>query len=293
MPIDFLNPLSTTPANGKLSISGASKASKTIKAAKPANAAKGLKAPITKAAMIEGSKDVSGIELRLVPPYIKDNHTERVWPFPGFAKLYCLTIVVSDAVNQLAGAIDLKGFPRIGDNEYLPINKTIFYWQTENETDKSPSQVHAFCSIIKSKEGLRDAGKILSDIKDDKQYKDLAGTLSSIAKDATRFNMVADTIMQLAGIVGRYLGSVEDKPIGTVINSYTTLHGDFDNAGITSLLYNTPDVDFKFELIVRNKTAEAAAVKASAKASGPARAMATKKSKKEKEEAVDVDMQPL
>src|SRR5215203_2266331 len=96
-------------------------------------------------ASIPSAKDISGIEIRLLPPYIIDNRTERIWPFPGYARLYCLVIVVSDVDNQMAGNIDLKGFQRIGDREHLPINKTIFYWQQKSKTETSPTQVHVMC----------------------------------------------------------------------------------------------------------------------------------------------------
>jgi len=49
------------------------------------------------------SGDVAGIELRMLPPLIRDNHTLSCWPFPGRARLYCLTLVISDAANQLTG----------------------------------------------------------------------------------------------------------------------------------------------------------------------------------------------
>ncbi|MEO6001152.1 MAG: hypothetical protein ABIN89_30140 [Chitinophagaceae bacterium] len=267
MAINFLDPESTTVLNGILRGS--------TSAASPV-----LNNIIT-------SKDVSGIEVRMLPPFIKDNHTERIWPFPGLAQMYCLTIVVSDVTNQLAGAIDLKGFPRMGDNEFLPMNKTIFYWQSENDTDKGPSQIHVFCSIIKSKKSLRDVAKVLGEMKDDDGYKGLIGSLSSLTKTAAQFNVVTDIILELAGVVGKYLGNVEDKPIGTVINSYTTLHGDFDNAGISPLLYNTPDTDFKFEVVVRNK----AILQALAKGQ-PAGAIAELRIDNNGDE-VNVDMTPL
>ncbi len=201
---------------------------------------------------IESSDDVTGIEIRMLPPFIKDNGTPAVWPFPGYARFYCLTIVVSDVDNQLAGSIDLKGFQRIGDNEHLPINKTIFYWQSQAATDKAPNQIHVMCSIIKSKKDLRDVGNILASVKSDDNYKTLMGTLKSIAKNAAKFTVVTDIITQIAGIVGGFLGKVEDKPLATVINSYTTLHGDFDKIGITPLVYPTRNADFHFHLVVRD-----------------------------------------
>jgi hypothetical protein len=231
-------------------------------------------------AVIQSSADVSGIEVRLLPPLIKDNHTTKIFPFPGYSKLYCLTIVVSDVTNQLAGTIDIKGFPRIGDNEYLPVNKTIFYWQQEKPEEKSPSQIHVFTSVIKSKEALRDVGTILTSVKSDTNYQGLVGSLGKLATDATVYGTVADIVMQVAGIVGKYLGNVEDKAIGTVINSYTTLHGDFDKLGNNKISYPTRDVGFDFEITVRD----------SSPATGE-KAMAEKK--KEAPEKVIVDMTAL
>ncbi|MEO8583795.1 MAG: hypothetical protein ABI415_08355 [Flavitalea sp.] len=240
---------------------------------------------------IQNSKEVDGIEIRMLPPLIKDNHTARIFPFPGYSKLYCLTIVVSDITNQLAGSIDLKAFPRIGDNEYLPINKTIFYWQSSSENDRGPNQVHVFCSILKSKKGLRESGKILTEIKADENYKSIVGDLGRVAKDIAQFNVITDTVVQLAGVVGKYLGAVEDKPIGTVINSYTTLHGDFDTIGISPLIYHSSDSDFTFEVIVRDQSANS---KAATSAAAMPLAPGTAASKPgHTEEKVTVDMQTL
>jgi len=240
---------------------------------------------------LKTSKDVTGIELRMLPPLIKNNHTAAMWPFPGFSKLYCLTIVVSDVPNQTVGAIDLKGFPRIGDNEHLPINKTIFYWQSSGKKNDGPSQIHTMCTIMKSKQDLRDVAKILESAKDDAEYKTLISTLGRLVKEASKFNVATDIIVQVAGIVGKYLRKVEDKPLGTIINSYTTLHGDFDKTGISPLKYITKDVDFELQMIVRNKSMEAAI----AENIEGSKTLSMKKSQLNltKKETVEVDMTPL
>ncbi len=202
---------------------------------------------------IDTSADVTGIELRMLPPYIKDNRTEKVWPFPGYAKLYCLTLLASNVTNQLVGTIDLQGFPRIDDKENLPINKTVYLWQAEKKEDKAPNQLHVFCSVMKSKQSLRDVGEILGKVKEDTEYKDLVGSLAKLAKDAAKFNIATEILTNVASVVGKYLGKVEDKPLGTVINSYTTLFGDFDKLGVTPLVYPTRDVDFNFKMVVRSR----------------------------------------
>jgi hypothetical protein len=223
---------------------------------------------------IDTSADVTGIELRMLAPYIKDNRTEKVWPFPGYSKLYCLTIVASNVANELTGAIDLKGFAKIDDKESLPINKSIYLWQADNEEEKAPNQIHVFCSVVKSKQSLRDVGEILTKVKSDNDYKDLIGSLGNLAKDAAKFNVATDVITSIAAVVGKYLGKVEDKPLGTIINSYTTLFGDFDKLGVTPLVYPTRYVDFNFKMVVRSKQEN----------------LSTKKNIKEDTE---VNMQPL
>jgi hypothetical protein len=156
-------------------------------------------------AAIHTSAEATGIELRMLPPLIKENNMLKIWPLPGYAKLYCLTIIVSDVTNMLAGTIDLKGFPRIGKNERLPINKTVFYWQADEKNKNAPDQIHMFTSIIKSKESLRDVGKIMTTVKSDEGYQGLISSLGTIVKGASSFNAVTDIIVQVAGIVGKYL----------------------------------------------------------------------------------------
>ena len=205
---------------------------------------------------IPSSSEVEGIEIRMLQPLIKNNKTLKIWPFPGKARLYSLTMVISDISNQLVGMMDLNTFSGVGDNEYLPINKTIYYWQSTNAESKAPNQVHVMSAIIKSKEQLREVGTILSKVKEDTGYKGLMDQLSSIVADAVPFSSVTNIAMQLAGIVGQYLGKVEDSPLGTVVNSFTCLHGDWDRVGVSPIRMNTPNVDFDFELIVRDSKRE-------------------------------------
>jgi len=238
---------------------------------------------------IPSADEITGIEIRLLPPYIIDNNTEPFLLFKGFAKLYCITIVVSDVNNQLVGGIDIKDFPRIGDKEYLPVNKTIFYWQQDDVNVKPPSQIHTMVSIIKSKAGLRKFGDIMADLKNDDDYKGITKSLASTAKNATAAGVAIDVVTQLASIVGRHLGKVEDKPIGTVINSFTALHGDFDNIGIMKKLYPTKKVNFELELIVRDDS-----VKTEQQATKGMKGIKGKRAAKTvRKEEVVVDMTPI
>jgi len=207
---------------------------------------------------IEPATKLTGIELRMLPPLVKDNRTPRIFPFPGFANLYCLTIVVSDVNNQLAGVIDLKGFQRIGDNEHLPINKTLYYWQQKNDNEIAPNQIHIHCTVIKSKESLRDVGEILASLKTNNEYKELTEQLKNLATATTPAGAVIDIVTSVAGVVGNLLGKVEDKPLGTAVRSFTSLRGEFDLIGITPVKIETRNVDFNFEVVVRDPNREKA-----------------------------------
>lgn len=211
---------------------------------------------LTKA--LDTSADVTGVELRLLPPYIIKNTNSTFTIFNGMAKLYCLVIAVSDANNQVVSGIDLQGFPRIGKQEHLPINKTIFYWQKDATAATAPRQIHVMCSIIRSKKDLRAVGTILSELKKDTDYKDLIGTIGGLVKNATAVGAAMSIFTQVSSIVGKYLGDVEDKPIGTFVNSFTVIHGDFDKKGSNRLKFPTKNVDFELELTVRDAEAAAA-----------------------------------
>lgn len=231
---------------------------------------------------IPSSKELTGIEIRLLPPFIADNNTEPFLLFPGFAKLYCLTIVVSDVDNQMAGGIDLQGFPRIGDKEHLPVNKTIFYWQQKDKNSAAPTQIHTMVSVIKSKKGLRDVGKIMTELKKDEDYKGIVKSIGTLAKNATGAGIAMEIVTQLSAVVGKYLGNVEDKPIGTIVNSYTALYGDFNNSGVVKRSYATKKVNFEIEIIVRKGTSE--------KASQPGKLRSTGKANVADDDVVVVDM---
>jgi hypothetical protein len=206
---------------------------------------------------VPDSKDVSGIEIRILPPKIKNNGQLKVWPLPGLAKLYSLVVVLSDQQNQLSGTMDLNAFPRIGNNEHLPINKTIYYWEESDTAVIAPNQVHVMCAIIKSKASLRSTAEIMEAAEQDEEYVHLMENLANLVTKAVPTNLITSAAMKIASIVGKYLGKVHDKPIGTIINSFTRLHGDWDKVGVNPITVITRDVDFSLELIIRDKEREA------------------------------------
>lgn len=201
---------------------------------------------------ITRSKQLSGIELRIRSVYVKDNRTLRFWPFPGLANLYLLLFVVSDVPNQSIKPVQIITFPAVGDRENLPTEETIFYYLDESGKEM-PGQLHLVASVIKSKKGMRNAGAILENLQQDEEYNGLLQQLSGITRNALTMSTVIEGIKSLGTIVGRYLGKVEDRPLATVMRSFTALSGDWDQAGSRIISIPTKNVDFHFDLTIRRK----------------------------------------
>lgn len=173
---------------------------------------------------ITPSQGLTGIELRLRDVKIIDNSTPRIPPFPGHAKFYVLTMVISDKDNE-PSHLDLKGFQKVGDNTTLPIDRTLYYWKAKKSSTEYPSQIHCMVSIIKSKGSLRNTGKTLKKIKESSDY------VSIITKLASKSLPVVEAFIQLGNLIGGFLENVEDKPHYTRYTSITDLAGNFDQLG--------------------------------------------------------------
>ncbi|KAA2242578.1 hypothetical protein F0L74_08565 [Chitinophaga agrisoli] len=200
---------------------------------------------------IPTSQDICGMEIRLSDVMIIDNKTPKVFPFPGLAKVYFMNLVVSD-LSADPVSIDLKGFEKIDDGEKLNVDKSLFYWK-ETEADKrAPSQIHVFCSIIKSKQSLRDVAEVMGNVKNDESYKQVVDTLAGIVKTATSLTSVSSLIFQVAGIVGNYLGKVDDKPLLTWVQSFTDISGDFDVLGTTDKAAENKFASMKLSITIRD-----------------------------------------
>ena len=186
---------------------------------------------------ITTSDKITGIELRLGEVFIKDNDTHALLSKKKdkAADIYVLVVAVNDIGNVIQD-LTLKGFPRVFDNEGLGINRTIQFWQQTVATPDAPSQIHVFVSVIKSRKGLRDTGAILSGARNDPDFANVVTSIKEIAVNATPVGQIANLITSLASIIGKFMGDVEDKPLLTLIQSFTNLAGDFDEAGITPLV---------------------------------------------------------
>lgn len=204
---------------------------------------------------ISSSKNVTGIEVRLSRAFIQDNGTPTIGPFPGFSKMYLIVIVVSDK-GEVLQTLDLKSFAKVGDNEDLPVDKTIYYWKQNGNNEKSPSQIHVLASIIKSKQKLRDVGKIMSDVKNDDEFSNIVSSLKQVVNNINAVTQVANLLFSTAGIVGKFLGKVDDKPLLTWVQSFTDINGDFDKLGKITVNRKNKNAALDLSLIIRDTSRE-------------------------------------
>ena len=205
---------------------------------------------------IPTSEEISGIEVRLSSVIVKDNKTPRVFPFPGLAKVYFLNLVVSDLPNNII-QLDLKGFEKVDDGDALNVDRTLFYWKKLTEDNVVPSQIHILTSLIKSKEDLRNVAGVLAEVKNDNDYKDLVSGLAAVVKSATSVADVSNIIFSVAGIVSKYLGNVDDKPLLTWVQSFTDINGDFNQLGKTDKSAGNKYASMNLSIIIRDKEREA------------------------------------
>jgi hypothetical protein len=179
---------------------------------------------------IPTSKELTGIDIHVKNITILDNKTPKIFPFPGFAKIYLIALAASD-VNIQPITVDLKSFEKVDDGSALHVDESIFFWQQKDANSNPPSQIHCFVSLVKSKQPLRNVSKILADAQNDNGFKDAASTLSTLLKTSANISTISTLVFQLAGILGKFLGQVDDKPLLTWVQSFTNLHGDFDILG--------------------------------------------------------------
>lgn len=179
---------------------------------------------------IPTSKELTGIDIRLKNIIVLDNKTPKIFPFPGLAKVYLIALAASD-IETNPITVDLKSFEKVDDGTALNVDQAIFLWNQKDNTSNSPSQIHCFASLVKSKQPLRNVSKILAEAQNDSGFKDVVSTLSTLIKTGANISGISNLVFQVAGIIGKFLGQVDDKPLLTMVQSFTNIHGDFDVLG--------------------------------------------------------------
>lgn len=222
-------------------------------------------------ASISSSNKITGLELRMRDIKILNNRTPAIWPFPGNASFYLLTITL-DNISKDPKEVDLRGFRGIGDNTPLQINRTLYYWKAEKPTDKHPSQIHCMVCIIKSKAGLRKTGEILKKAKASKEYTSILENLGKVVADPAlaTTTAIANVVVELGNFIGSFLEEVQDQPHYTRFASFTDIAGDFDTLGENSYPDEHKSENAKCNLIlfVRDVSREKKALEILAKNNG-------------------------
>lgn len=201
---------------------------------------------------IPTSADITGIELRLTNLFIKDNHTIKTGIFPGNANLYVLNVVIADQQSEPL-LLDLDGFEKVNDMESLHVNRTLYYWKMDEINQKPPSQIHVFSSIIKSKEQLRNFGNILSETKNDGEFTDITKSITALLSSVSGVAQISKLILEVAGLMGKYLGKVQDRPLFSRYQSFTDLGGDFNHLGKLDFPASNKYCDLNYTLFLRDK----------------------------------------
>lgn len=210
---------------------------------------------------ILSSKELTGIELRLKEVFIKDNKTPQLLFFPGLASFYMIVVVLDDKTKEPV-QLDLKGFRGVDDETHLLVDQTIYYWKSNNPSDQYPSQVHVLVSVIKSKNGLRNTGKILQGLKEDARYKEIVSSLSTLVANpaGVAVGAISTIAVELGNFVGGFLDQVEDKPVFTWFQSFTDISGVYDKLGETVFKRENENATVSILLFVRDQHREKKAV---------------------------------
>ncbi|OLY91704.1 hypothetical protein SAMN05444008_10342 [Cnuella takakiae] len=206
------------------------------------------------AAANNGEPSAAGIgtvELRLSSVVVQDNNTPAIFPYPGYAKLYLLCIVATSAA---AGGyqLHLRSFDQVADGDALNMDKTIYYWKKDQPTEVAPVQIHVFTSLIKSKQPLRDVAAVLSELYRDASYKLLTATLDKLIKGATPIPDISNLLFNIAGIAGKYLEKVDDRPLLTWYQSFTGVAASGTVLGKTEKMAANCYVTINLSMVVRN-----------------------------------------
>ena len=201
---------------------------------------------------INTSQDISGIEIRLSRVIIKDNKTPKVFPFPGYAEVYFLNVIISDLATEPI-SLEVKGFEKVDDGDSLSIDKTLYFWKKTEDSPEAPSQIHVMSSIIKSKRGMRETGEIMADLKSDDEFKTLSQNIGALVTNATTVGAISDLVLTVAGIVGKFLGKVDDKPLLSWHQSFTDINGDYDVLGKTEKHAENKYVSMNLSITIRDK----------------------------------------
>ena len=176
--------------------------------------------------------DICGLAINLNHVLVKNNNTPAVAPLPGYAKLYFLNMVAAN-MGGTSLRLHLKAFEKVENDDALNVDKTLCSWQRNKPGETAPADVHVFSALIKSKQPLRDTASVLSEVQRDSSFKLLSAALDNLLKSKTGVEDISNLVFNLAGIVGKYLGKVDEKPLFCWLQSFTGMGSNSEVLGKT------------------------------------------------------------
>lgn len=190
---------------------------------------------------------ITNILIRLKKVQILNIHE----PFYDKAGEIYLVTSVNDGLIEKPIVLDVKTFSGVEENDFLDIGKPgIAIYQ--NPPGKLPRFLDIRIQIVESDKGLRDAGKVLTEISNDQDFKDTQKVLSTLATTATpMLSTVVDLTDKVINIVGGILKMNQDDQICYYAATFTD---KFDNLGVGQHRHTKPhEVEFSYEILASRR----------------------------------------
>lgn len=161
-------------------------------------------------------------------------------------EIYLVTSVI-DGLTEKPIVLDVKPFPGIKKNDFLDIGERgVAIYQ--NPPGKLPRFLDIRIQIVETDERLRDAGKVLTEISKDQDFRDKQKVLSTLATTATP---MLSTVVGLARAVINIIGGILKMNRDDQICYYAATFTDkFDNLGVGPHRHAKPnEVEFSYEIL--------------------------------------------
>ena len=162
-------------------------------------------------------------------------------------EIYLVTSVIDGLVENPI-VLNVKPFSGIKKDDFLDIGKPgVAIYQ--NPPGKLPRFLDIRIQIVESDERLRDAGKVLTEISNDQDFKDIQKVLSILATTATpMFGTVVGLANKVINVIGVTLKMNRDDQICYYAATFTD---KFDNLGVGEHRHTKPnEVEFSYEILV-------------------------------------------
>lgn len=143
-----------------------------------------------------------------------------------------VTYVIDGETDRPPYNISIKSFNKIKEGGSLTIGDPgLMIYEREG---KIPRFLDIRILVVRNKQGTRDIGEALTQIKNNENFKSVTNTLSSLL--TSPFNILTNQVDNIMGIIGAILKMQKDEKL---LYYACTYHRDYDNLGIGQLKCHT------------------------------------------------------